>query len=130
MAPNNTTALITRDLLERKAGLPEHPGTVLRHMLAARKLDPTHLAHLTGMPDKLVQAFIAGECAVTAEMALRLGHCFGNRPRFWLNLQVEWDLATAEAGHGEQISAEVRRVCDIGVARAGLDGVPESRDAV
>lgn len=39
---------------------------------------------------------------ISADTALRLGHWFKTAPEFWLNLQAQFDLATAhrEAGEG------------------------------
>ena len=35
-----------------------------------------------------------GKRAVTADTALRLARYFGTIPRFWLNLQAQYDLDT------------------------------------
>jgi antitoxin HigA-1 len=40
---------------------------------------------------------ISGKRGVTADTALRLGAYFNTSARFWLNLQVAYDLATAKA---------------------------------
>ena len=37
----------------------------------------------------------------------RLSRYFGNSARFWLNLQVAYELATAEAELGERIASAV-----------------------
>ena len=33
---------------------------------------------------------------MTGDTALRFGHWFGVEPQFWINLQTQFDLATAE----------------------------------
>jgi len=43
-------------------------------------------------------------CAVTPEMALRLGKLFGNSPEFWLNLQRNVDLWDAARGLKQEIA--------------------------
>ena len=48
-----------------------------------------------------------GEAAVTADMALRLGHLFGTTPEFWINLQAQYDLEVAERAGGKEIARAV-----------------------
>ena len=38
---------------------------------------------------------------------MRLARYFGNSARFWLSLQIAYELAVAEAKLGETIAAEV-----------------------
>ena len=46
---------------------------------------------------------------VTADTALRLSAFFGATPGFWMNLQRNYKLKTAEREHGEEIRRTVRR---------------------
>ena len=50
--------------------------------------------------------YIAGKRSVTSDTALRFGHWFGVEPQFWLNLQMQYDLALADRRAG----AEIRRL--------------------
>ena len=50
--------------------------------------------------------YIAGKRSVTSDTALRFGHWFGVEPQFWLNLQMQYDLALADRRAG----AETRRL--------------------
>lgn len=43
---------------------------------------------------------------VTAQMALRLGKFFGEDPKFWLGIQMEYDLALAMADKAFAASLE------------------------
>ena len=43
---------------------------------------------------------------MTGDTALRLGHWFGVDPQFWLNLQAQFDLATAD----RQVGAIVKEL--------------------
>jgi antitoxin HigA-1 len=45
---------------------------------------------------------------ISAETALRLGLFFKMEPRFWLNLQVEYDLRMAERELRDQIAPRIR----------------------
>ena len=49
-----------------------------------------------------------GRRAITADTALRLGRYFGNSPRFWLDLQSQYDLAVVERERGEEIAKRVQ----------------------
>ena len=51
---------------------------------------------------------VRGKRAVTAELALRFGHYFGQSPRYWLNLQNRYDMDIAEDALGERVAREVR----------------------
>ena len=84
---------------------PVHPGEVLRDELAEFGVSPTALARQIDVPANRVGQIIAGKRAVTADTALRLGHWFGVDPQFWLNLQVQFDLAEAERRSGAEVRA-------------------------
>lgn len=45
---------------------------------------------------------------ITADTAMRLARYFDSTPEFWLNLQLEYDLKTAELKNAEQIKREVQ----------------------
>jgi len=55
-----------------------------------------------GSGDRL---FIKGSRPVTAVLALLFGRAFDQTPQYWLNLQADYDLKTAEASMGERLSA-------------------------
>jgi addiction module HigA family antidote len=50
---------------------------------------------------------VRGNRAITPETALRLARYFGNEPEFWLNSQVQYDLAQARETEGTRIEREV-----------------------
>jgi antitoxin HigA-1 len=41
---------------------------------------------------------------VTAELALRFSRAFGQSPQYWLNLQADYDLKTAQSLMGKSIA--------------------------
>ena len=59
------------------------------------------------MPSGRITSILNGKRGVSPETALRLARYFGNSPRFWLNLQLRFDLAVAERDLGARIAAEV-----------------------
>lgn len=46
-------------------------------------------------PNRITE-ILKGERAITAETAIMLGRRFGTSARFWMNLQVAYDLEVAE----------------------------------
>ena len=48
---------------------------------------------------------IRGSRPVTAELALLFGRALDQSPQYWLNLQGDFDLKTAEAGIGPRLRA-------------------------
>jgi len=46
--------------------------------------------------------------SITADTAVRLGRRFGNAPRFWLDLQGEYDVALVVRDRGREIARRVR----------------------
>ena len=82
-----------------------HPGEVLKDELDEFGVSPASLARQISVPANRVGQIIAGKRSVTADTALRLGHWFGVEPQFWLNLQVQFDLAEAERRSGDAVRA-------------------------
>ena len=83
-----------------------HPGSILRDELAELGVTQSTFARQIDVPPNRVSQIIAGKRSVTGDTALRFGHWFGVDPQFWLNLQTQFDLATAD----EKIGAAVREL--------------------
>jgi addiction module HigA family antidote len=60
------------------------------------------------VPPNRIAQIIAGERAITADTALRLGRYFSVNPQFWLNLQSSYDLRAATREHLTQIERDVQ----------------------
>jgi addiction module HigA family antidote len=73
-----------------------HPGEILLEdfmkpmNISARKLS----ADIDVSPSRISDV-VNGLRPITADTALRLGIYFGMEPRFWLNLQSEYDIRIA-----------------------------------
>ena len=81
-----------------------HPGRLLKRELEARRLSANRLADL-GVPSGRITD-MNGRRSITADTALRLGRYFGNSPRFWLDLQSQYDLAM-QRERGKEIFRQV-----------------------
>lgn len=86
-----------------------HPGRILKRELKARELSANALALALRTPSGRITDILNEKRAVTTETAMRLGRYFGQSPRFWINLQSNYDLALAEAEMGKRLDAEVAR---------------------
>jgi addiction module HigA family antidote len=80
-----------------------HPGGILKDELDELGITPTEFARQIDVPPNRVSQIITGKRSITGDTALRLGHWFGTDPQFWLNLQVQFDLAVADRQIGKAI---------------------------
>ncbi len=72
---------------------PVHPGEVLRDELEEIGLTQSALAKHIGVLPKTINEIIRGKRGISAEMARKLSKALGGSPRFWLNLQNNWELS-------------------------------------
>ncbi len=87
---------------------PVHPGEVLlEEFLAPVGLSQYRLAKDISVPPRRINEIVHGKRAITADTALRLARYFGTTPRFWLNLQGQYDLDTQADLLGDRLDHEV-----------------------
>jgi addiction module HigA family antidote len=87
---------------------PTHPGvlfqrTILPH-LGRRTIG--EIATLLGVSRQTLHRAMAGETAITPDMAVRLGKLCGNGPGLWLRLQANYDAW--EASH--RLKREIAKI--------------------
>ena len=86
---------------------PVHPGEILREeFLAPMKLTPYSVAAKLGVPRTQIERLARGDTPVTADTALRLAKFFGTTPAFWMNIQAQFDLETAE----DHIASQIKKI--------------------
>jgi addiction module HigA family antidote len=74
-----------------------HPGRILHEQfMKPAGLSQNALAREIGVPPRRINEIILGKRGITADTALRLAKHFGNAPRFWMELQADFDLAEAQ----------------------------------
>lgn len=84
---------------------PAHPGAYLREdILPALRMSITDLADHLKVARPTLSDLVHEKKSVSMEMAQRLGKAFGNGARFWLALQLQYDLWHAE--HDGNIDVE------------------------
>ncbi len=73
------------------------PGDVLQdEFLVPLGLSQYRVAKDIGISPRRINEIVLGKRAITPDTALRLGKYFGVSAQFWLNLQMRFDLQTAE----------------------------------
>lgn len=71
---------------------PASPGEVIADLLDELAISNRHLARALDVAPSTVKRLIAGETALTPEMALRLTAVLGSTPQTWMNLQTNYSL--------------------------------------
>ena len=85
---------------------PIHPGEILNEeFLRPLNLSQYRLAKEIGVDPRRIHAIVHGQRAITAETALLLARFFGNSATFWMGLQRQFDLETAEDRLGHRLGA-------------------------
>lgn len=85
-----------------------HPGEILREeFLKPAGIDGRSLAEALRLPIDRVCAILSGEQSVCVDTALRLSHYFGTSDRFWLEVQLEYELQRARR-QAHHIRQEIR----------------------
>lgn len=85
--------------------MPIHPGEFLRETLEELEISQAQFARAIGVSPMRVSHVLNDARPVTAELALLFGRAFGQSPQYWLNLQMAYDLTTAQAAMGKQLKA-------------------------
>lgn len=84
---------------------PTHPGALLREVvMPSLRISVAQAAREMGVSRQQLYKILAGERAITAEMATRLGKYCGNGPELWLNMQTAYDLWHARQDLAETIA--------------------------
>ena len=73
---------------------PSPPGRILKTLyLEPLGLSAIQLAERLDVPRSRIERLIKGITGMTPDTAIRLSRFFGTTPQYWINLQVNYDLA-------------------------------------
>jgi addiction module HigA family antidote len=87
---------------------PIHPGEILlEEFLEPMGISQYRLAKDIGVPPVRIHEIVHGRRSISADTALRLARYFQTSERFWLNLQVRYDLEVERDRLGERLDLEV-----------------------
>ena len=74
--------------------IPTHPGEILlEEFLKPMGLTQVAFAKHIGVPIQRINEIIRVKRGVTSETAWFFSQAFGTTPQFWINLQMNYDLA-------------------------------------
>ena len=94
----------------KPAELPEavHPGELLREdFLVPMGLSANALALALRVPVTRISEIVRERRGITADTALRLARYFGTSPDFWLQMQMNYDLALAHREAMARIEVDI-----------------------
>jgi len=76
-----------------------HPGEILlEEFMKPMNMSTSKLAYALDLPLSEINAIINGQLSIAMDVALRLGKIFSMDPKFWLNLQIEYDSRKSKCG--------------------------------
>lgn len=98
---------MTKKTTRRPALPPAHPGEFIREdVMPAVGMTVGELAAHLGVSKRALSELVKERRGVSVDMARRLGKAFGDGPRIWLALQMQYDLWHAE----QQDEPQVKRI--------------------
>ena len=85
-----------------------HPGKTIREdVLKPLGMSVNALSKELRVPATRLNDIVRGRRGISADTALRLARYLGTSPRFWLNLQSEFDLRVADYERGKIVKKQV-----------------------
>lgn len=72
-----------------------NPGAYLTELFEKHNLNPFKVSKEIGLSQSAVRLIVLGETRITVPVALRFAKYFDNKPEFWLEMQMKWDLSEA-----------------------------------
>ena len=86
-----------------------HPGEILlEDFMKPMRISARQLAADIDVSPSRISELVNGTRPITADTALRLGMFFSMEPRFWLNLQAEYDMRMATRNLQKKIAPRIR----------------------
>ncbi len=86
-----------------------HPGEILlEDFMKPMAITARQLAADMDVPPSRISDIVNGARPISADTALRLGLFFSMEPRFWLNLQSEYDMRTVTRESRDRIAPRIR----------------------
>ncbi len=86
-----------------------HPGEILlEEFMKPMGITARRLAADIDVPPSRISEIVHGTRPITADTALRLGLFFEMEPRYWTNLQSEYDMRMATRELKDKIAPRIR----------------------
>ena len=88
---------------------PIHPGEILlEEFLHPMEISQYRLARDISVPPRRVNEIVLGKRSITADTALRLSKYFDLSEKFWLNLQMKYNLEITKDKLKGRLKSEVK----------------------
>ena len=95
--------------MSKKKMLPLHPGEILlEEFLKPMGLSQNRLALDIRVPARRINEIVQGKRRITADTALRLAKYFNMSAKFWLGLQIDYDLDVSEDKLADRLDKEIQ----------------------
>ena len=86
-----------------------HPGEILlEEFMKPMGISARQLASDIDVSPSRISELVHGSRPITADTALRLGLFFSMDPRFWMNLQTEYEMRIASRTLKDKIAPRIR----------------------
>ena len=86
-----------------------HPGEILlEEFMKPMGITARQLAADMDVPPSRISDIVNGARPITADTALRLGLFFSMEPRYWLNLQMDYDMRVVTRQTLDKIAPRIR----------------------
>lgn len=86
-----------------------HPGEILlEEFMKPMAITARRLSAYIDVSASRISEIVNGQRPITADTALRLGIYFSMEPRFWLNLQAEYDMRVVTRELRKKLQARIR----------------------
>ena len=90
---------------------PIHPGEILlEEFLVPMEISQYRLAQDINVPAPIINEIVLGKITIIADTALRLSEYSGLSEKFWLNLQVRYNLEVEKDKLKDRLKREVKRL--------------------
>ena len=83
----------------RRKLAPFHPGKMIAANLEELELSVPKAATVLSVSKQHLYRVLRGTNPVTPDLAYRIGKLFGNGSKFWLNLQIQYDVFQIEENY-------------------------------
>lgn len=86
-----------------------HPGEILlEEFMTPMAISGRRLASDLDVPASRISEIVHGTRPITADTAVRLGLFFKMDPRFWMNLQTEYDMRVVSRELAGKVARRIR----------------------
>ena len=82
--------------IKKNFRIAAHPGEILQMMLDESGVSQSELSRKLKEKHSKINEICRGKRGISAEMAVKLGHVFGQSADLWMGLQDEWELSQVD----------------------------------